>query len=131
MKSLSDSGVYEFAIDSKDLIEHLPRRLGKLSEILANNELRITIDAFSEKCLMTGIQKIANRLSLGIIIAATIIGYRRRPYDAGSNASVHAFRIPGAGNNLFPYRGYWGIAARHGRSDQRRACAKKTGTREQ
>ena len=74
MKSLSDSGVYEFAINSKDLVEHLPRRLGKLSEILANNELRVTIDAFSEKYLMTGIQKIANRLSLGIIIAATIIG---------------------------------------------------------
>jgi predicted unusual protein kinase regulating ubiquinone biosynthesis (AarF/ABC1/UbiB family) len=74
LRSLSDVGIYEFAIDSKDLVEHLPRRLGKLSEILANNEFKITVDAFSEKYLMTGIQKLANRLSIGMIIAATIIG---------------------------------------------------------
>jgi predicted unusual protein kinase regulating ubiquinone biosynthesis (AarF/ABC1/UbiB family) len=74
LRSLSDAGVYEFAFDSKELVEHLPRRLGKLSEILANNDFKITVDAFSEKYLMMGIQKLANRLSIGMIIAATIIG---------------------------------------------------------
>lgn len=74
MKSISTANLYELAIDSKDLVEQLPRRLNKIAEILANNEFKLNVDAFDERYLMMGIQKIANRLALGMILAATIVG---------------------------------------------------------
>jgi hypothetical protein len=61
-------------LDSKELITMFPRRLNKIVENLSDNNLVIKIDAFDEKYLMTGFQKIANRLTLGIIIGAMIVG---------------------------------------------------------
>lgn len=61
-------------IESKKLVEQLPQRLNKISEQLANNEYRLKVDAIDEKRLTDGFQKVANRITLGLIIAATIIG---------------------------------------------------------
>ncbi len=73
-KSFSRASFYELLLDSKDLVEHLPGRLGKIAEILADNRFRLNVDAIDEKYLMTGLQKIANRLTVGLILAAVIVG---------------------------------------------------------
>ena len=39
-----------------------------------NNKLKITVDALDEDLLMAGLQKIANRITLGLILAALIVG---------------------------------------------------------
>lgn len=72
--SFSSTNFYKLTLDSQELIENLPRRIGKIADTLASNDLRLSIDAIDEKYLMTGIQKIANRLALGLILAAVIIG---------------------------------------------------------
>ncbi len=61
-------------IETKKFITKLPERLNLISERLANNELEIKIDAIDEQRLTDGFQKIANRITTGLIIAALIIG---------------------------------------------------------
>ena len=43
-------------------------------DAVANNELQLKVDAIDEKLLMEGLQKIANRITLGLVLAALIVG---------------------------------------------------------
>ena len=66
--------MFATALQTKNLAENLPDRLTKISENLAENKFRIKIDAIDEKRWTDGFQKVANRITLGLIIAAMIIG---------------------------------------------------------
>lgn len=74
LKRLSSANLYKIAMESEELVENFPQRIRKIIEILADNEFRIGVNAIDEKYLMVGFQKIANRIAVGIILAATIIG---------------------------------------------------------
>jgi ubiquinone biosynthesis protein len=52
----------------------LPERLGRALDVIGNKEMRIKVDAFDENLLIQGMQKIANRIALGLVLAALIIG---------------------------------------------------------
>ncbi|MDT0644560.1 AarF/UbiB family protein [Zunongwangia sp. F363] len=73
-EELKPENFFSMLLESKKLTENMPERLNKISENLANNELKIQIDAIDEKRVTDGFQKVANRITLGLIIAATIIG---------------------------------------------------------
>lgn len=73
-KNLAPEDMFALLLESKKLAENLPERINKITENLSNNELKIKIDAIDEKRLTDGFQKVANRITLGLIIAATIIG---------------------------------------------------------
>ena len=73
-KMLSPGNVVGTMIELNDFVQHLPSRLNRVFEKVANNELRINVDAFDEVGLMEGMQKIANRITVGLIIAACVIG---------------------------------------------------------
>jgi len=60
--------------DAKEFIEKLPRRLNELFDLVVDNKLKVQVDAFDEDLLMTGLQKVANRIALGLILAALILG---------------------------------------------------------
>lgn len=74
VKSLSPGNLFSGLLEVKDLIQRLPARLNKLLDALANNELKVSVDAIDETTLILGFQKIANRITVGLIIAALIIG---------------------------------------------------------
>lgn len=74
MKSLSPGNLFMSAIEVKELVERLPGRINRLLDAVANNEMRIKIDAIDEVRLMEGFQKIANRITVGLVIAALIVG---------------------------------------------------------
>ena len=74
MKSLSPGNLFMSANEVKDLVEKLPGRVNRLLDAVANNEMRIKIDAIDETKLMEGFQKIANRITVGLVIAALIVG---------------------------------------------------------
>jgi hypothetical protein len=42
--------------------------------VVADNELKVNVDAIDETELIKGFQKIANRISSGLLVAALIIG---------------------------------------------------------
>jgi predicted unusual protein kinase regulating ubiquinone biosynthesis (AarF/ABC1/UbiB family) len=74
MKSLSPGNLFSGVLELKDLIQRLPSRLNKFLDALANNEFKVSVDAIDEKTLIIGFQKIANRITVGLIIASLIIG---------------------------------------------------------
>lgn len=74
MKALSPGNVFASMIETKDFLERLPGRINSLLDMIANNELKINADVVDEKSLMESIQKIANRITLGILLASLIIG---------------------------------------------------------
>ncbi|HSD72609.1 MAG TPA: AarF/ABC1/UbiB kinase family protein [Thermoanaerobaculia bacterium] len=73
-KSASPANLYASLLEAKDFVQKLPARINKVLDILANNQLRLNVDAVDERLLIDGLHKIANRISLGVILAALIIG---------------------------------------------------------
>lgn len=74
IKELAPEELFSVLLESKNLVENLPSRLNKISENLANNEFKVVVDAIDEKRFTDGFQKVANRITLGLIIASMIIG---------------------------------------------------------
>jgi predicted unusual protein kinase regulating ubiquinone biosynthesis (AarF/ABC1/UbiB family) len=66
--------LYEALLESAEFVERLPERMNKFAEHLANNKLRFGVDTINERRFLAGIQKIANRITTGLILAAMIIG---------------------------------------------------------
>ncbi|WP_246000358.1 ABC1 kinase family protein [Nocardioides pocheonensis] len=62
------------ALDTKEFTSQLPRRANRILESLADGTLQVKVDALDEERLHTVLQRVANRLTLGLVIAATIIG---------------------------------------------------------
>lgn len=74
LKSLTPGNVFRQMIETKELIENLPNRVNRILDAAANNEFKIKVDAFDEQQLMAGLQKIANRITTGLVLAALVIG---------------------------------------------------------
>jgi ubiquinone biosynthesis protein len=74
VKTLSPSNLFGGVLEVKDLLQRLPARLNRFLDALANNEFKVSVDAIDEKTLIVGFQKIANRITVGLIIAALIVG---------------------------------------------------------
>ncbi len=74
LKSLSPGNLFSGVLELKDLVQRLPARLNKIFDAIANNEMKISVDAIDEKTLVLGFQKVANRITVGLIIAALIVG---------------------------------------------------------
>jgi hypothetical protein len=52
----------------------MPGKVSKILDAVANNEIKIAVDALDETKLMSGFQKVANRFTEGLVLAALIIG---------------------------------------------------------
>ena len=74
LKGLSPGNLFSGILELKDLVQRLPARLNKFIDALANNELKVSVDAIDEHKLMVGFQKVANRITVGLIVAALIVG---------------------------------------------------------
>jgi predicted unusual protein kinase regulating ubiquinone biosynthesis (AarF/ABC1/UbiB family) len=74
MHSLEPGSVLPRAIEIKEFVERLPNRVNKILDAVGNNELEIGVNAIDEKVLLEGLQKIANRITLGLVLAALIVG---------------------------------------------------------
>lgn len=62
------------AIEAKEFTAQLPARANRILDTLAEGEFHVRVDAIDEERLHTVLQRIANRVTLGIVIAATILG---------------------------------------------------------
>jgi len=74
LRGASATNIFGSLLEIKEFLDHLPHMLNRSLERLANNELEIKVHAIDEKYLMNGLQKIANRITLGLILAALIVG---------------------------------------------------------
>ena len=62
------------ALDAKEFTSQLPSRANRILDNLADGRLRLRVDAVDEQRLHTVLQRLANRVTLGLVISATILG---------------------------------------------------------
>jgi len=74
VKSIEPGSVLARVIEVKEFVERLPTRVNKILDAVGNNELKIRVDAIDERVVLDGLQKVANRIALGLILASLIVG---------------------------------------------------------
>lgn len=74
LKSMAPSNLLSGVVELKEFAEKLPGRVNRILDTVGNNELRLKVDAIDEKVVLEGLQKVANRITLGLIVAALIVG---------------------------------------------------------
>ncbi|HVB77331.1 MAG TPA: AarF/UbiB family protein [Candidatus Nitrosotalea sp.] len=72
-KAASPGAVIQSMLELKDLTERLPSRLNRMLDLLSSNQFEVRIRAFDEGQLLSGLHKIANRITLGLLMAAMIV----------------------------------------------------------
>ena len=73
-RELSLSSLFSTAVELKNFVQYLPGRVNRILDRLADNEFEVRVDAIDETRLMEGMQKVANRITLGLVLAALIVG---------------------------------------------------------
>lgn len=73
-QSVSPGRMLQNLIEVKDFAERMPGRVNRILDAVANNEIELKVSAFDENRLMSGFEKIANRITLGLLMAALIVG---------------------------------------------------------
>ncbi len=73
-KSLKPSGLYDALLDTKEIVEKFPGRINNIMRILAANDFTVKLRLMNEPKFLSVIKEASNRLTLGMILAALIIG---------------------------------------------------------
>jgi len=89
-QSFSPTRLASEAMELQALVREAPRKLSDILGLLAENRLQVRMTGLDDSQLMENVQKIANRISTGIIVAALIL------------ASALLMRVE-AGPRLFGY----------------------------
>jgi ubiquinone biosynthesis protein len=74
MKRLSPGNLLSSTLELHEFVQNLPGRMNAVLDTLAGNKLELKVDAFDETRLVSNLQKIANRIALGLVLAALIVG---------------------------------------------------------
>jgi ubiquinone biosynthesis protein len=73
-KNVTQGGVYSSLLEMKDFMTSLPSRLNQIMDAITNAELEVKVKAVDAKMVVDGIEKVANRITAGIMLAALVIG---------------------------------------------------------
>jgi len=71
---MSTSNIFTTALETKEFLERLPGRVNTLLDAVANNQLKVNVEVIDEGAVIDGLQKVANRITLGRLLASLIIG---------------------------------------------------------
>jgi len=74
LKTASPTHVLSSVLEVRDFAEKLPERANRVLESLAANDLRLKIEVIDRGSIIDGFQKVANRIALGLVLAALIVG---------------------------------------------------------
>lgn len=74
LKSVAPTNLLSGVVDLKEFAEKLPTRVNRILDAVGDNELRFKVDAIDEKVVLEGLQKVANRITLGLVVASLIVG---------------------------------------------------------
>jgi ubiquinone biosynthesis protein len=74
LKKFSPANLFASALELQEFAQQLPGRMNSVLDTLAGNNIQVKVDAFDETRLMDNLQKIANRIALGLVLAALIVG---------------------------------------------------------
>ena len=74
LKTMTQANMFSTALEMRDFAERLPARLNRIFDALAGNDLRLKIEVIDHGSIIDGLQKVANRIALGVVLAALIVG---------------------------------------------------------
>jgi predicted unusual protein kinase regulating ubiquinone biosynthesis (AarF/ABC1/UbiB family) len=74
LRTVTPTHLLSSALEVRDFAERLPGRLNRILEALSANDLRLKVDLIDHGSIIDGLQKVANRIALGLVLAALIIG---------------------------------------------------------
>jgi predicted unusual protein kinase regulating ubiquinone biosynthesis (AarF/ABC1/UbiB family) len=73
-RSLTPSRLFASAVEVRELVERVPGHLNRILEALSANDLRLKVELIDHGSIIDGLQKVANRIALGLVLAALILG---------------------------------------------------------
>ena len=73
-KDLTQGSVFSSLLELKDFTTQLPGRLNRIMDAVTNSEIEVKVKAVDAKVMLDGMQKIANRITSGLMLAALIVG---------------------------------------------------------
>ncbi len=74
LQSVAPSNIIGGVVELKEFAEKLPGRVNKILDTIGNNEFKLDVNAIDEKVVLEGLQKVANRIAMGLVLAALIVG---------------------------------------------------------
>ncbi|KGQ20435.1 Ubiquinone biosynthesis monooxygenase UbiB [Lysobacter dokdonensis DS-58] len=90
-QSFSPANIASEVLEMQSLVRESPRKISDILSLLAENRLTVQLGGLEDSQLMENLQKIANRITAGVITAALIL------------ASAMLMRVDTAGARLFGY----------------------------
>ena len=73
-KHASQGTMVNSMLDLKNLFTHLPARLNRILDALADSQLEVKVKTVDTQLLVEGFQKIANRITAGVLLGSLILG---------------------------------------------------------
>jgi len=68
------STVWPAVVEAREFAERLPARVNRILDALSRNDLRLNVEMIDHGSIIQGLQKVANRIALGLVLAALIVG---------------------------------------------------------
>jgi ubiquinone biosynthesis protein len=72
-KVVTSGSVMASVLEAKDFATRLPGRVNRVLDALAASELKMKVEVIDDGAIIDGLQKVANRITLGLILAAMIV----------------------------------------------------------
>jgi predicted unusual protein kinase regulating ubiquinone biosynthesis (AarF/ABC1/UbiB family) len=73
-RQATQGSIFGSLLEMKDFVGGLPSRLNRIMDSIVRQELELKIKSVDARMVVEGIQKIANRITAGILLAALIMG---------------------------------------------------------
>jgi predicted unusual protein kinase regulating ubiquinone biosynthesis (AarF/ABC1/UbiB family) len=74
MKDSAKGNLFTSFLETKSFMLALPSRLNRILEAIANDEIELKVKALDAELFVQGIEKISNRITVGLVLAALIVG---------------------------------------------------------
>ncbi|ACB77323.1 ABC1 kinase family protein [Opitutus terrae] len=73
-RDLSQGNLFSSLLEMKDFLGSLPGRLNRIMDAITDSQLQVKVKAVDADVVLEGMQKIANRITAGVVLAALIVG---------------------------------------------------------
>ena len=73
-KTATPANIWTSALEVREFAQQLPSRVNRILDALAGDNLKLKVELIDHGSIIDGLQKVANRIALGLVLAALIVG---------------------------------------------------------
>jgi ubiquinone biosynthesis protein len=73
-KNASPANLFSSMLEMNEFVQRLPSRLNRVLDAVADNQVEVGVRLRNDSVIMEGLQKVANRIAMGVVLASLIIG---------------------------------------------------------